>query len=158
MGASRMKSFLLLLALGALLAGCKQQQIDPVKIAPPIPAAPHKDKPVEVPPVQQSANVTEEDLGIPFYPGSQPIPKLSSDMETPKSRTVLSGRTTKDDYKKVADFYYKKLTKAHKGELGHEGMLVDGQIKDGSMIQIQIMKSGPQTQIQVTSFRAPRKK
>lgn len=158
MNGTRMKTFLLILALGFVAAGCKQQQIDPVKIAPPIPAAPHKDKPVEIPPVQQSANVTEGDLGVPFYPGSEPIPKLSSDMETSKNRTILSGRTTKDDYKKVADFYYKKLLKPHKGELGHEGMLVDGQLKDGSMIQIQIMKSGPQTQIQVTAFRAPRKK
>ncbi|HWA83985.1 MAG TPA: hypothetical protein VG820_11145 [Fimbriimonadaceae bacterium] len=147
--------YLSILVLLGILAGCKQQQIEPVKVAPPIPATPHQVKPL---PVEKSDAVTEADLGLPFYPGSRPVPKMSSVMETSKNVTVQSARTTKDDFKKVAEFYYKKLLKAHRGGLGSEGELVDGQLKDGTMVQIQAMKSGPETQIQVTSLRPPKKK
>ncbi|HVT12848.1 MAG TPA: hypothetical protein VHE55_11325 [Fimbriimonadaceae bacterium] len=150
-----MKYLSIFLVLAGLAVGCKQQQVDPVKLAPPIPATPHQVKPL---PVEKSETVTEEDLGLPFYPGSKPAPGMSSVMETSKNRTVQSGRTTTDGFKKVGDFYINKLLKAHRGGLGNEGELIDGQLKDGSMVQIQAMKSGPETQVQVTSLRPPKKK
>ncbi len=101
--------------------------------------------------VQTKKPVTEADLGMPFYPGSIEKGTSSNVMETLKDRTVYSDRTAADDVKLVAEFYKRKLAGGHADSLTPSVMAVTGSLKDGSMVMIEVSKSGPkQTEIGIT--------
>jgi predicted small lipoprotein YifL len=53
--------------------------------------------------------VTEADLGVPLYPGSQPVDGQDMKVETPTEKSMLSTRSTSDDPKKVQEFYQSQV-------------------------------------------------
>jgi hypothetical protein len=56
-----------------------------------------------------TGSVTEDILGLPFYPGSDEAKSGSMISETPDAKSVVSTRTTKDDPDQVAAFYKDKV-------------------------------------------------
>jgi hypothetical protein len=54
--------------------------------------------------------VTEEELDIPFYPGSTEKPESSVKVELSSEKSYMTVRTTPDEPEKVAEFYKTKLT------------------------------------------------
>lgn len=70
-------------------------------------------------------DVSEKDLGVPFYPSSQPQEHGDLKADTPEQTSFTSMRTTSDPAQKVVDFYKDELTKA-----GYtvEGTMVSGEV------------------------------
>jgi len=103
-------------------------------------------------PVQTSTNISEADLGLPFYPGSVEKGTSSRAMTTSAARTVICDRTTVDPPKKVAAFYLSKLEHGQSGA-NSKGMLIGGELKDGAQVTIYAMPSGPgATEIEITVY------
>lgn len=61
--------------------------------------------------VNVGGGVTEQDLGVPFYPGSTEVPNGGMKATTSQGNEALSSRTTTDDPSKVVAFYTEKLGK-----------------------------------------------
>lgn len=107
-------------------------------------------QPAKPPQVVSSHLTSEQDLGLPFFPGSSEKGTSSRVMDTDRDRTVFCDRTTKDGPGKVVDFYLPLLTGGHKSPIG-TGFLVEGLLKDRSTVSIQAMPSGPgSTEIGIT--------
>ena len=53
--------------------------------------------------------VTEQDLGLPFYPGSENVPMATVMNGSGPGRTIISSRTTTDSPSKVREFYQGKV-------------------------------------------------
>ncbi len=59
--------------------------------------------------VMGGAKVSEADLGVPFYPGTQPLEGQSSKISTPEGSTVTVTMQSDDPTDKVAAFYRERL-------------------------------------------------
>lgn len=98
--------------------------------------------------------VTEADLGVPFYPGSQES-KTDAHMATAEQTVVVSTRTTTDDPSKVLEFYKDKVKTDAPGAATistNEMATVSGKLADGGTITIIASKntSDKLTTIQVS--------
>lgn len=104
--------------------------------------------------IRSKSEVTESDLGLPFYPGSTEDASGTKFMDTAKDTTVLSKRSTKDSPKKVIDFYISKVQHGSRAVVASEGEQGEGHLSDGSLATFLAMRSGPSsTDIQVTIYR-----
>jgi len=105
------------------------------------------------------AVVTESDLGVPFYPGSTPLPdgNLTGNAGGYSVHTAI--RTTPDSSQKVIDFYKDAFTKAGY-KLANEAVAadtatVDGLKGDGDMLSCTFThdKDQPTSQISLKRTR-----
>lgn len=55
--------------------------------------------------------IDEEELGVPFYPGSRQLKDGSFKMETPESKSVAAQFESEDEAEEIAEFYKDKLGK-----------------------------------------------
>ncbi len=99
-----MRFWILLLVLAA---GCSSP-------APEEAAKPPKPEEVKVPKGESVTlgAVTEEDLAVPFYPGSKSIANATARTKDSAGETLVSTRETLDSIKHVAAWYAKRLPKA----------------------------------------------
>lgn len=101
-------------------------------------------------------NVSEADLGVPFYPGSADgTAGMSSKVETDKEKIVTSVRTSKDDLSKVLEFYQPKVMNPSQSSATSGSTKVasiSGTLEHGTEITIGATKDGDNdTQIIVTA-------
>jgi len=83
--------------------------------------------------------ITEEELGMTFYPGSADKEGGSMKTDTPEASSRLSVRTTADAPSKVVAFYKDKIKEpstvsASSG--GNENEILTGKLEDGATVQI----------------------
>ena len=101
-------------------------------------------------------NVSEADLGVPFYPGSsEGTAGMTSKVETDKEKVVTSVRTSKDDPSKVLAFYQPKVMNPSQSSATSGSTKVasiSGTLENGTDITIGATKDGDNdTQIIVTA-------
>lgn len=89
------------------------------------------------------AALTEEGLGVAFYPGSTEMPNASMRVDSPTETTAFSARTTPDDIDKVKAFYESKVP-------GIQFTVIDG--PDGKSA-VGSGKLPDQTSVTVTAHR-----
>lgn len=108
---------------------------------------------------QPKSEVTEESLGLPFYPGSAEGGKsLSAVISNPKGGNFIhSDRTTSDSAAKVIAYYEPKLTNARKKSRTVAGMTVKtvaGEIEKGVKVWVSATQSdGKPTQVTIQAKR-----
>lgn len=107
-----------------------------------------------------AADVTEKDVGVPFYPGAKPLDGQASRLVTPEGSTVSIGLRSSDAPAKVAGFYRDHLKAQAPGKQfvemsGGDGntMLALNDEKGASAVQVVIDKSDAETQIQIVAQR-----
>jgi|GEM_PF-3904133 len=91
------------------------------------------------------SSVTEAQLGLPFYTGSQEMPNASATMEMPDGKSVRSVRTTKDDPVQVCNFYNDKIVNkqgTHSEASGNKAAGLTGKLGDGSDVAISALRNG----------------
>ena len=97
--------------------------------------------------------VTEEELGVPFYPGSSERDGGSMKAETPDEKTCVSARTTSDEVAKVKAFYaetfpaFKLVGGAADGGSSEIGM---GKLPSGMDVSIQIVRAKDATETSIS--------
>jgi hypothetical protein len=107
-----------------------------------------------------SAQVSEADLGVPFYPGTKPAAGGSSRMATPEGTALTVAMHSDDTADKVAAFYRDKLKAQSAGKQfmdmsGGDGdatlMLADDKAK--TSLQVHVGKSGSGSDITIVAHR-----
>lgn len=98
-----------------------------------------------------NASVSEADLGVPFYPGSQEGAGSSKITEGQKTM-VSSVRTTSDSGKQVVEFYTSKLGAA-KSSTESGPMSMGNWEKDGKKIIVMCNNADGKTTITVSSLK-----
>jgi hypothetical protein len=95
-----------------------------------------------------SANVTEADVGIPFYPGASIKDGKGSKMSGPDSTMVMVTLESKDDLEKVAEYYrgkFKGLAKGRKlsdmSQAGESAMLMLSDDKNQDSLTVNVSKN-----------------
>lgn len=101
-------------------------------------------------------NVSEADLGVPFYPGSsEGTAGMTNKIENDKEKIVTSVRTSKDDPSKVHEFYQPKvMNPSQSSATGGSTKVasISGTLEHGTEITIGATKDGDNdTQIVVTT-------
>lgn len=94
--------------------------------------------------MEMGGTVSESDLGVPFYPGSEEVKSGSAITDTTEQKTVISARSTKDDPQKVGDFYKDKISNPSTSNMDSGGtkmVIMSGKLK-GSDITISAAKTG----------------
>jgi hypothetical protein len=106
------------------------------------------------------AKVSEADVGVPFYPGSQPADGQSSRASTPDGNSYTVVLHTDDATDRVASFYRDKLKAQSEGRQfmdmsAGEGntTLVLSDEKAKSMVQIHVLKADKGTDVQIVAHR-----
>ena len=94
--------------------------------------------------------VTEEDLGVPFYPSSTAFPAGDLTATGPKGTTVTSTRVTEDSPIKVLDFYKSKLGEPVASNRKTPEPLEVWRVGDQSMIAVSTQLVNGQTKVIVT--------
>jgi hypothetical protein len=111
-----------------------------------------------------TVQVSEADLGVPFYPGTKPADGQSSKVSTPDSVAITTSMHRDDAPDKVAGFYRDKLKAQAAGKqftdmTGNDGtamfMLNDEQAQ--SALQVHVVKAEKGTDIQIMAQRKPAK-
>ena len=106
-----------------------------------------------------SAKVSEADLGLPFYPGTQPKEGAMTKISTPEGSAVTVMLHSTDAPDKVAAFYRDKLKGAAQGKNFTDMttgdtqmmMLIDEAAKQHT--QVSVMKAEKGTDIQIIANR-----
>ena len=93
--------------------------------------------------------VTEADLGVPFYPGSTAKAGSASKIETDDEKGYICARETTDDPAKVMEFYKDKVKKSTTMSSGDMSS-VSGTEDSGATIAIVSQKQGGKTDISYT--------
>jgi len=100
--------------------------------------------------------VSEADLGLPFYPGSEDAGKgMSNKVEAQGKKVVTCIRTSKDTPDKVLEFYQPKVMNptqatADSGEV--KSVTISGKLANGADVSIAASKDGSKdTQIMITT-------
>ncbi|HVT12447.1 MAG TPA: hypothetical protein VHE55_09280 [Fimbriimonadaceae bacterium] len=94
-------------------------------------------------PTTTASVVSEADLGLPFYPGSEEQKTDSMISSGADGKDVRSVRTTKDDPGKVRDFYKNKISNASLSNMESNGtkmVIMSGKLK-GSDVMISVAKT-----------------
>lgn len=108
-----------------------------------------------------AAKVAEADVGVPFYPGTQPLDGQSTRVSGPDGTMVSVGLHSDDAADKVAAFYRDKLKAQAEGRQfmdmsGGDGtttlMLADDKAKGA--IQVHVRKADKGSDIQIVANRA----
>lgn len=111
-----------------------------------------------------AAKVAEADVGVPFYPGTQPLEGQSTRVSGPDGTMVSVGLQSADPADKVAEFYRDKMKSRSGGRQfmdmsGGDGthtlMLADD--KSQGAIQVHVRKADKGSEIQIVASRAPAK-
>jgi len=92
-----------------------------------------------------TGQVSEADLGLPFYAGSQDKQGGSSTVDAPDGKAVTSIRTTKDDPQQVADFYKDKVKDPQASNVNSSGNKLSsivGKLGDSADVVITASKNG----------------
>lgn len=106
------------------------------------------------------AQVTEAEVGVPFYPGTKPVDGGSSKMSSPSGQVSMVALHSDDPADKVAAFYRDKLKAKSEGKQfmdmsGADGgatlMLSDDKTRES--LQVMIGKAEKGTDIHITSSR-----
>ena len=97
--------------------------------------------------------VTEQDLGVPFYPGSKPEPGSDMKLKSADDMNIMSIRTTDDDPDKVGKFYQdivKKSFSTRKQTSQGVRVNVDGTMPSGAKFSlIALKRTGKVTEVNV---------
>lgn len=110
-----------------------------------------------------TAQVTEADLGVPFYPGSKMMDGQSTRMSTPEGTAVTVGLQSSDPPAKVAGFYRERLKAQAEGKQFTEMSSGDGAVlaladdKSRAAIQIAVNKAENGSEIAITTHRGTQK-
>ena len=99
--------------------------------------------------------VSEEALGLPFYPGSEESKAgMTALSDTPDAKTAMSTRTSKDDPDKIQAFYKDMVPGAATSSATMNDSKIEsvsGKLANGAEVSIAITKKGSEdTQILVT--------
>jgi len=107
-----------------------------------------------------AANVTESDVGVPFYPGTKPLEGQATRINTPDGSAVTVGLHSDDAPAKVAAFYRERLKAQAEGKQFMEMsggdsnttlMLADEKSK--ATIQVHVSKADKGSDVQIMSNR-----
>lgn len=101
-----------------------------------------------------TSSVSEADLGLPFYPGSEPISGRDMKSEADGQITYISFRSSSDPPAKVADFYKSKIESATT-TVTDQMAAVSGKLKDGSETTASAIVNEGKTEISVVVSRKP---
>lgn len=93
--------------------------------------------------------VSEDDLGMPCFPGSKEKPGGDVKSDTPEAKVVVSVRTTSEPASKVAEFYKPKLKEATSVSNDGNEMLA-GKLENGAEVTIVAGRSAGETETTVT--------
>ena len=97
-------------------------------------------------------DISEDELGVPFYPGSEIDTKGSNFKNvTDAVKNYETARTTSDTPKQVADFYMGKVKNA-KSMGGGDTMMVDGKLDSGAIFSLVASKKDGKTAVKVSTI------
>ena len=106
------------------------------------------------------ARVTEAELGLPFYPGTQPLEGQSTRLRTPEGSMYTVGLHSDDASDKVAGFYRDKLKAQAEGKHFMDISAGDGNAmlsladeKSQGSFQVHVSKADKGTDIQLVANR-----
>lgn len=102
--------------------------------------------------MNSGVKVTEDDLGAPFYPGSEDNGQ-SQNMEVNGKKTFISMRTTSDSPEKVIEFYKAKLTGVESSSNVQGFSMITAKV-GGRRIMVQASNDGGKTTINTTNTPA----
>lgn len=152
-----MKSIYLSVALLALFAtGCSSNTPTATNDAPAPKPATTDVKPVDTAPsgaksTDPKTDISEAELGVPFYPGSEIDSKGSNFKNvTDAIKDYETARTTSDTPKQVADFYLDKV-KGSKAVGGGDTMMVNGKLESGAVFSLVASKKDGKTAVKVST-------
>ena len=96
-------------------------------------------------------DISEAELGVPFYPGSEIDAKGNNFKNvTDAIKDYETARTTSDSPKQVADFYVGKV-KGGKATGGGDTMMVNGTTDSGATFSLVASKKDGKTEIMVST-------
>ena len=108
-----------------------------------------------------TAKISETDLGVPFYPGTQPADGQSSRVDTPDGTMVTVGLISPDAPDKVAAFYRDKLKARAEGRQmiemsdGSGGATISlADDKANATVQVHVEKADQGSEIQIVATKA----
>lgn len=96
--------------------------------------------------------VSEEEVRMPFYPGSSPKPNSDVKIEAASEKNYMSVRTTADTPEKVAEFYESKVKglKFNRFASGDTTNVMASTEADGWKIAVTASKKGATAQTEIT--------
>lgn len=96
--------------------------------------------------------VSEEEIRMPFYPGSSPKPNGDVKIEAASEKNYMSVRTTADTPEKVAEFYESKVKglKFNRFASGDTTNVMASTEADGWKIAVTASKKGATAQTEIT--------
>lgn len=97
-----------------------------------------------------TTQVSEADLGLPFYPGSEATTGRDTKIDAKGKISVICYRTTSDDPSKVGEFYKGKIKDVSSTSSGEMAM-ISGKLADGRRVAVMAMKKDGKTEIQASS-------
>ncbi len=96
------------------------------------------------------SDVSEIELGLPFYPGSSSIKGRDMKINADGKQTYLSARTTSDSPEKVVEFYKSKVKDPQTTSAAKFGSVI-GKLEDGRDVNLMAMlKDDGTTEVQVS--------
>jgi len=106
------------------------------------------------------AQVSEADLGVPFYPGTKPDEGGTSKMVTPQGTAMTVSLHSSDAADKVAAFYREKLKSQSQDKKLMDMSMGDGQTtlmladeKTNNSVQVHVKASGSGSDINIVATR-----
>ncbi len=96
-----------------------------------------------------ASEVTESELGLPFYPGSNPFGHSDIKINSPGAEMYTSVRSTADAPEKVVGFYKDKVTKPQTMS-SEKSAMVTGKLPNGHTAIISASVTDGKTQISVS--------
>ncbi|GAA5179507.1 hypothetical protein GCM10025771_21710 [Niveibacterium umoris] len=109
-----------------------------------------------------TAQITEADLGLPFYPGTKPAEGAANRMTNDQGVAMTLNLVTKDALDKVVAFYDPQIKKAAAGKqlvessgpTEHMWMVAPDNGKEYGGFTVQAQRSGDSTEIQIMATHA----
>lgn len=96
-----------------------------------------------------ASDVSEQELGLPFYPGSARIDGRDMKVDNKGEKTFSSVRSTSDTIVKVVEFYKDKVTEAATTTSDQFGM-VSGKLEDGRKASISAIPHEGKVEVTIT--------
>jgi len=96
-----------------------------------------------------ASEVSEQELGLPFYPGSAKVDGRDMKVDNKGEKTFSAVRTTSDTIVKVVDFYKDKVAEAATTTSDQFGM-VSGKLEDGRKASISAIPHDGKVEITIT--------
>jgi hypothetical protein len=103
------------------------------------------------------SDVSESELGLPFYPGSTSIEGRDMKVNADGKQIFVSARMSSDTPTKVVEFYKDKV-KDSQATTAEKFGSVAGKLEDGRIVNVMAMvKDSGGTEVQVSVTREPKK-